>query len=148
MICIVSTFACGLIITDGRAVYASFTPAERRWQFICQAGVGTPAIFAMLQRNRVITRGDEPLLGGYMAPPHPVFPEQDDELAEWHRTYGLNFDMGTLYTMIAGLLNALVICDAYAGPMAPSAEETERGPPKKARKEGDKDEEGEGEPGG
>jgi hypothetical protein len=27
------------------------------------------------------------------------------------------FEIGTVYTVIAGLLNVLVICDAYAGPL-------------------------------
>ncbi len=31
------------------------------------------------------------------------------------------FDMGTLYTMIAGLLNILVVFDAYGGPLPPPA---------------------------
>ena len=31
--------------------------------------------------------------------------------------YKWRFDMRTLYTMIAGLLNVLAICDAMLGPM-------------------------------
>jgi hypothetical protein len=53
-----------------------------------------------------------------------------DELAKWHKQYGTKFDMGTVYTMIAGLLNVLVIYDALAGPAASSEEsEQERPPP-------------------
>ena len=39
-----------------------------------------------------------------------------DELHQWHRQHHGNFEMGTVYTMIAGLLNILVIFDAAAGP--------------------------------
>jgi hypothetical protein len=38
-------------------------------------------------------------------------------LSVWQRRLGRFFDIGTLYTMLAGLLNLLVIYDAWAGPM-------------------------------
>ena len=38
------------------------------------------------------------------------------------------FDIGTLYTMVAGLLNILAIWDAYAGPVITEPGK-ERGPP-------------------
>ncbi len=49
-----------------------------------------------------------------------------DQLAMWHRRLGKFFEIGTLYTMLAGLLNLLVIYDAWAGPLGPSAEEKKR----------------------
>ena len=39
-----------------------------------------------------------------------------DQLGQWHRELGSYFDLGTVYTMIAGLLNLLVIWDAWGGP--------------------------------
>jgi hypothetical protein len=45
-----------------------------------------------------------------------------DELALWHRRLGRFFEIGTLYTMLAGLLNLLVIYDAWAGPMGGAGE--------------------------
>ncbi len=39
------------------------------------------------------------------------------QLSLWHFRLGRFFDIGTLYTMLAGLLNLLVIYDAWAGPM-------------------------------
>lgn len=39
------------------------------------------------------------------------------QLSLWHLRLGRFFDIGTLYTMLAGLLNLLVIYDAWAGPM-------------------------------
>ena len=62
-----------------------------------------------------------------MAPPaQPVHPESKDELASWHEKYHSFFELGMLYTMIAGLLNLLAVYDAYAGPAVdPPEEETE-----------------------
>ena len=54
-----------------------------------------------------------------MAPPQrPVYEERADEVSAWYAVYGAGYEMGTWYTMIAGLLNVLVIYDAYAGPLA------------------------------
>jgi hypothetical protein len=47
-----------------------------------------------------------------------------DQLSLWRRRLGRFFDLGTLYTTIAGLLNLLVIYDAWSGPMRyPSTED-------------------------
>ena len=40
-----------------------------------------------------------------------------NQLSMWHEHYGSYFDLGTVFTMIAGLLNVLVIFDAWGGPM-------------------------------
>jgi hypothetical protein len=39
---------------------------------------------------------------------------------------GKFYEIGTLYTMLAGMLNLLVIYDAWAGPLGPSEEEKKR----------------------
>ena len=59
--------------------------------------------------------------------PHPggkrFEPKQPgDQLSLWHRRLGRFYDIGTLYTTFAGLLNLLVIYDAWAGPMRPAPE--------------------------
>ena len=46
-------------------------------------------------------------------------------MAQWHAKLGGGFELGTLYTMIAGLLNILVIYDALVGPF-PVPEEKEK----------------------
>ena len=54
-----------------------------------------------------------------MAPPHrPVIEDRADEVSAWYARRGAGYEMGTWYTMIAGLLNILVIYDAYGGPLA------------------------------
>jgi hypothetical protein len=70
-----------------------------------------------------VNSGREPLFDKFMAPPsdptpHGRFGEAagDDDLAIWNKELGNAFELGTLYTVIAGLLNILAIYDAYAGP--------------------------------
>jgi hypothetical protein len=38
-------------------------------------------------------------------------------LSKWNNEDSAGFDLGSLYTAVAGLLNLLVILDAFAGPM-------------------------------
>lgn len=122
MVCILGSYLCGLVLGDGHVVYASWTKTDKRWQFICQAGIGLPALPALLQAHRQ-KKGDPPLWGGFMSPPRqPVNPEGYDQLASWHERLGANFELGTLYTMVAGLLNILAIYDAYSGPFLPAGE--------------------------
>ena len=55
--------------------------------------------------------------------PHisPVDPRHNEfkqfQLSIWHAKYSFRYDLGTTFTMVAGLLNILVIFDAFAGPM-------------------------------
>jgi hypothetical protein len=108
-------------------------------------GVGLPALPALVQRQRVMrTDGgdDTPLWGGFMAPPEqPVKEQEHDKLAEWHRELKTRFELGTLYTMVAGLLNVLVIYDAFAGPVFTAPNEKNDKPPDQAgaKKSGDEE---------
>lgn len=128
MVCILSTYFFGLTLGGGHVVYASFKKNDHRWQYVCQIGVGIPALPALVQADRV-RRNKEPLFGGIMAPPRNVNPEGADELASWHEMYHSLFELGTLYTVIAGLLNVLAIYDAYAGPFLATPEESFSRPP-------------------
>ena len=130
MICILGTYFFGLALGGGHLVYFSWTETDKRLPYICQVGVGLPALPALVQMYRVIIQDEKPLLGGFMAPPHPVRPGDWDTKAEWCARYGFRWDMGELYTMVAGLLNVLAIFDAAAGPVLPPAEdEPEDKPP-------------------
>ena len=69
-----------------------------------------------------------------MAPPTEVRDQiqpgqQPDELSQWHTDTGWRFEMGTLFTMVAGLLNVLAIYDAFAGPVFAKPEEQQDRPP-------------------
>jgi hypothetical protein len=72
-------------------------------------------------RQRIIDRdpdiGREDFQGLTFMPRQP-----GDQLSLWHRRLGRFFDIGTLYTLLAGLLNVLVIYDAWAGPMRQPAD--------------------------
>ena len=127
-VCIMGTFAYGLYLGGspelgwGRSVYFSWRVSDRRWAYLCQLGVGLPALPALVQASRV-HEGKEPLLGYFMAPPelsdafdmydqHPPY-TLDTLHAKLHRF----FEFGTVYTMVAGLLNILAIYDAWSGPV-------------------------------
>ncbi len=66
------------------------------------------------------------LKDGFMAAPQgPIYPNDRDVLGMWHFDYKHNFDLGTLFTMVAGLLNLLAIYDAYVGPAIVTKEQLE-----------------------
>ena len=154
-VCIVGTFLYGLYLGDGRVVYASTADVFSRgfldrWQYICQVGVGLPALPAVVQRERA-RAGKPPLFHDNFMRPPKLEPQHSrdrsgnmvdhpDELAMWHHNIGDMFEMGTVYTVIAGLLNLLVIFDAYGGPLifAPPEDKKKR-PGDGADAEHDKD---------
>lgn len=126
-VCVFGTFVFGMLLGEGKVVYASLPGQEPwRWQYYCQLGVGLPAMPALVQR-RLRSQDRQPLFDGFMAPPLDTpQPWKDDsghaskqpnELAMWTVAMHPRFEIGTVYTVIAGLLNVLVICDAYAGPL-------------------------------
>ncbi len=163
MATLVTTFLAGMWLGGGRVVYASWKPGEKRWAFICQAGIGAAAIPAMIQSWQLEGSGRQPLAcSSFMAPPlsrgQPVSPayaealihdgsgldaddfrpsppwrqfrpfpppgsldtRPADQLSLWHKQLGRFFEIGTLYTMLAGMLNILSVYDAWAGPMHPA----------------------------
>ena len=140
--CILGLFIAGFIIGRGRVVYAypnTFKVtnlirmlSKRGWAQIAkesyqdfrihsyaQALVGIPA-FPMILQSRIGPKPiDEQFLGGFMAPPPIGIPGDGnpDWLSKWNNEDSAGFDLGSLYTAVAGLLNLLVIFDAFAGPM-------------------------------
>jgi hypothetical protein len=117
MICILGTFFYGLVLGDGKVVYASWRPADKRLPYLCQVGAGLPALPALVEAYRA-RHDKQPLFGGMMVPPKlPEDNNGEDELAVWHKRLSRDFELGTVFTMIAGLLNILVIYDAWGGPM-------------------------------
>lgn len=130
--CVLAIFFFGLILGQGRVVYAMHPPGQDVQEvrgrfgsiltqfaaiaplpFWLQAGTGLPAMPAVVQRMRA-KNNQQPLFGNWYAPPRST-----QELNAWHRQLNQRFDMGVLYTMIAGILNFFAIWDACAGP-APS----------------------------
>jgi hypothetical protein len=157
-VCILGTFVYGMWLGGGRVVYASSTQVlaskfpfisrefAERWQYACQVGVGVAALPAYVQTWRYES-GREPLAQGFMRPPRKQLPDgknftssdqtddsrtvvHPDELAKWNYDMGDLFELGTVFTVIAGLLNILAIYDAYGGPLVI--------PPPESKKKGDK----------
>lgn len=129
-LCILSLWFIGFFVGGAHVVYASKHPTDHRWHYYAQVGTGLVALPALLQTrhiNRferlengvpVTSRDYRPRWGGFMAPPRrPVSEENTDQVSAWYARHGAGYEMGTWFTMIAGLLNILVIYDAYAGPL-------------------------------
>lgn len=137
MVCILGTFFFGLILGEGKVVYASqfqnkadkvdgFQGYISRWPYAMQIGVGLPATPAIVQ-SLITARGGEPVLYKVMAPPR-----DREELNRWNKQLGTRYDLALLYTVIAGLLNWLAIYDAACGPAfsEPAEERPPGGKPK------------------
>ena len=157
MTCILGIYFFGMYLGQGHVVYASMREADRRLPYLCQIGVGLPALPALVQsmRMRDGATPKAPLWNGWMAPPrlpgqvipndawaesHPtrrIFNTDRyvlnlyDELSAWHERLHGYFELGTVYTMIAGLLNVLVIYDAYSGPLLTAPEDEDEDPDEK-----------------
>ena len=128
-ICIMSTWIFGFAVGGSHVVYSSWEPGDKRWHYYLQAGAGVISFPAYIQGRRMNDATDsftgetksnyEPLWNGFMAPPvRPVIESEADEVAAWYAQRGAGYEMGTWYTVIAGLLNILVIYDAYGGPLS------------------------------
>ena len=118
MTCILGLFIFGMTTGGGKVVYASLNKGGRKIPMICQAGVGALVFPAWLQMVRMeMLHKKEPFLQGFMAPPRNFNASSRDELAEWHYDFHFKYEVGTLFTMIAGLLNILAIYDAGCGPV-------------------------------
>lgn len=123
-VCIMSTFGYGLYLGGsnelgwGRVVYASWRPGDKRLPYLCQIWVGLPAFPSLIQASRVRS-GKEPLWGGFMAPPRlePGPVGNEITLDMLNKKLARFFELGTVYTMVAGLLNVLAIYDAWGGPV-------------------------------
>lgn len=133
-ICILGTFIYGLYLGGspqigwGRAVYFSFDEKEWRLPWLCQIGVGLPTLPMTLLQSTL----RKPVLNGFMAPPAPDHDQPENpSLATIERTLPHYFELGTVYTMIAGLLNILAVYDACCGPVVAAAKDDEADQPKK-----------------
>ncbi len=77
--------------------------------------------FRKIDREKYPDEADIPhdltLKDGLMAPPAgPINENNPDTLAMWQFDYKHMYEIGVLYTLVAGLLNLLAIYDAFCGP--------------------------------
>jgi hypothetical protein len=135
-VCIMGTFTYGCYLGGStkigwaRVVYFQWDQEDKRLALLCQAGIGLPVLPAMVQAYRG-GEGREPLWRGFMAPPRSGPSWQFEGQPERATLNDLNFhlraffELGTVFTMIAGLLNVLAIYDAFAGPVFPEEKKAE-----------------------
>ena len=125
--CILGTFAYGVFIGGSQVVYASLRAEDYyRLSYVGQAAVGLPALPALVQHFRV-ERKQAPLWNGWMRR-QTLSNGATQGCRNWiacRTTRGRDFDLGTTFTIIAGLLNVLAIYDAAKGPMFMPPDERE-----------------------
>jgi hypothetical protein len=118
-------FFFGEYLGDWRNVYVSETPAPRdpqqgrgrlleyvadKARFFAQFWIGVAAWPAIVQHVTYVENTPHSLLGNYQRRP------TEFELNNQLRNSDKSPDVGWMYTVIAGVLNILVIYDALAGP--------------------------------
>jgi len=139
-VCVYTLFFYGMAMGSWKNVYVSDTTAEdqhfrfnlggapilefnsavlgslwKRPHFAGQFWVGIAVWPALYQAARYESTDDaHPPLGGFMRLP-PNSPP-DYELEKLQRDSDKRWDLAWVYTVIAGVLNVMVIYDAYAGP--------------------------------
>ena len=127
-VCIMSVFLFGCYLGSdseygiARVVYAKWNKGEKRLFFIPQAFIGLAAIPAVLQENHV-KQGLPPRWGGFMAPPNSPSadkPKNNPTFNDLQHRFARYFELGTIFTVIAGFMNILVVFDAVSGPVIES----------------------------
>jgi hypothetical protein len=126
--CILGPFLYGVYLGGdremgfGRAVYFSWRDGDRRLAYLAQIGIGVAAMPALVQANRMANH-QAVWWNGFMAPPRlPMRELQQDPNSGQPTLSDLNkhlhhfFELGTVFTLVAGLMNVLAIYDAFAGP--------------------------------
>lgn len=98
--------------SGGQPVAGAVKSISNRYQFLGQFWIGAaawPAVYqyAVFDRNK----DAGPVFGKFQRMP------DEKELNDLQRNGNKRWDLGWVYTVIAGVLNLLVIYDAFAGPM-------------------------------
>jgi len=128
--CIVPTLVAGCALASSaevgtaRNVYWSWRSADPRFWWLAQAPLGIFAIPSWIQALQ-INAGEAPVFGSFMAPPrlHPGDRSGVPPVLDTIRQKMPYYELGTYLTVIAGLMNLLVIFDAVDGPFAGKREE-------------------------
>jgi hypothetical protein len=100
------------VVIQGQQLEGTAKSLYYRPQFLGQFFIGAaawPAVLQFVQYDRQKDTG--PIFGKFQRAP------SEDELNDLQRNGSKRWDLGWVYTVIAGVLNLLVIYDALAGPM-------------------------------
>lgn len=130
-LCIMPTFIAGCALASSREVgvarnvYWSWRQADWRLWWLAQAPLGIAAVPSGIQAWQ-INSGQTPMFGKFMAPPRldrgdkwgipPVRNEIRQKIP--------HYELATYLTVIAGLMNLLVIFDAVDGPFVGRREQS------------------------
>lgn len=122
-ICILGLYIAGFLLGEGKNVYwrwvSPFNTDRFMLHYVGQFFVGLPALPALIQATIEHFRPGSNFLWGFMAePPQNV-------INGLHLRLGKVYEIGTIYTTVAGLLNVLAVYDAYEGPAYGRGDEPE-----------------------
>jgi hypothetical protein len=135
MVCILGTFLYGFYLGQGRVVYVGqeepggqgvrgrVAKIVARLPYVSQFFAGLPALPAIVRART----GGDPHQGLFHWSNWYV-PPGEGELNDLHKQLHRFFELGKVFTMVAGLLNVLAIYDAWKGP-AYGAARREPSPP-------------------
>jgi hypothetical protein len=101
------------VTVAGQNLGGAFKAAYYRPQFLGQFWIGAaawPSVVQYVKYDKAKQEGPAPFKKFQRAP-------TEDELNDLQRNSSKRWDLGWVYTVIAGVLNLLVIYDALAGPM-------------------------------
>ncbi|MCE9564471.1 MAG: hypothetical protein K8U57_20730 [Planctomycetes bacterium] len=107
------TFDLPDVVIAGQRLEGVPKAISYRPQFLAQFWIGTaswPAIYQYVKFDRTKDEGPPPFKKFQRAP-------NEEQLNDLQRNSSKRWDLGWVYTVIAGVLNLLVIYDALAGPM-------------------------------
>ncbi len=117
-VCILGLYFVGMVLGDWQVVLWRWINPLRdaenfRFSYLCQFFVGLPALLALIQET-LHYYDIPPILGGFMSVPLNL--EQQDAFNSLSSKLAKLPEIGSVYTMMAGLLNILAIYDALEGP--------------------------------
>lgn len=145
-VCLYGLFFYGMYLGSWSNVYLRATSGNLfsslidRLSFVGQFPIGVAAWPAIWQYKEMPTHWLPERYRDFMKTP-PEGPVHTDNwkgktLNELQSDGDKFWDLGQIYTIIAGVLNILVIYDAYAGPAFPAEKEKESEPSPKREEEG------------
>jgi hypothetical protein len=114
-VCLMGTFLWGMRLGEWRVVYWAWDDRKPVVEGLCRLGMGLPSLPAVLQSLPSLDglrREDRglPVIGHLQSTPSRA------ELDELNARLSRSWSIAQVFTMIASLLNILVILDAQGGP--------------------------------
>jgi Family of unknown function (DUF6677) len=114
-VCLMGAFLWGMYLGEWKVVYWAWDDRKPLVEGLCRLGMGLPSLPALLQSLPALDSlrredGGLPIIGHFQATPSRA------KLDELHARLSHSWSIAQVFTMIASLLNILVILDAQGGP--------------------------------